>query len=40
MEGRGTAILTEEEMNVSIIKRLPSGRGIASVINGAWIINI
>ena len=39
-EGRGTAILTKTELTVANTKRLPSGRGIASIINGTWIINI
>jgi exonuclease III len=39
-EGRRTAILTKAELTVTNNKRLPSGRGIASIINGAWIINI
>ena len=33
-EGRGTAILTKAELIVTNTKRLPSGRGIASIING------
>jgi exonuclease III len=39
-EGRGTAILTKAELTVTNNKRLPSGGGIASIINGTWIINI
>ena len=39
-EGRGTAILTKAELTVTNIKRLPSGWGITSIINGTWIINI
>jgi len=39
-EGSGTAILTKAELTVTNTKRLPSGRGIASIINGTWITNI
>jgi hypothetical protein len=39
-EGTGTAILTKAELTVTNTKRLPSGRGIASIINGTWIIII
>ena len=39
-EGRGTAILTKAYLTVTNTKRLPSRRGIASNINGTWIINI
>jgi exonuclease III len=37
-EGRGTAILTITQLTIT--KCLPSGRGIASIINGTWLINI
>jgi len=39
-EGRRTAILTKEGLNISSLKRLPSGRGKAAVYNGTWILNI
>jgi len=39
-EGRGTAILTKAELTVIKTKSLPSGRGIASIINGTRIRNI
>jgi len=39
-EGRGTAILIKAELTVTNTKCLPLGRGIASIINGTWIINI
>ena len=39
-EGRGTAILTKEDLEVKNILRLPTGRGMAAEINGTWIINI
>jgi exonuclease III len=39
-EGRGTAILTKDGLDISDIKRLPSGRGIAAAFNGTWIFNV
>ena len=39
-EGRREATLTKAEITVTNIKGLPSGRGIASINNGTWIINI
>jgi exonuclease III len=39
-EGRGTAIMTKVGLSISNIKRLPSGRGMAAIFNGTWIINI
>ena len=39
-EGRGTAILAKEELVLSDIRRIPSGRGIAATYNGIRIINL
>ena len=39
-EGRGTAILTKEGLSISNIKRLLSGRGMAAIFNGTWILSI
>jgi hypothetical protein len=39
-EGRGKAILTKDGLDVSNIKRLPSGRGMAAVFNGTWIVTV
>jgi exonuclease III len=39
-EKRGTAIATKEEINITEIKRLPTGRGRAVKLNDTWIINI
>ena len=39
-EGRGTANLMKEGLNISKVKRLPSGRGMVAVFNGTWILNI
>ena len=39
-EGRGTASLLKEGLNISNVKRLPSGKGMAAVFNGTWILNI
>ena len=39
-EGRGTPILTKAELTVTNTKHLPSGRGIASIMNETRIINI
>jgi exonuclease III len=39
-EGSGTAILTKDGLDISNIKRLPSGRWIAEVFNGTWIVNV
>jgi exonuclease III len=39
-EGWGTAIMTKVGLSISNIKRLPSGRGMAAIFNGTWIINI
>jgi hypothetical protein len=39
-EQRGTAIIVNEGIPLSNIKRLPSGRGMAAMFMGTWIINI
>jgi exonuclease III len=39
-EGRETAILTKDGLDISNIKRLPSGIGIAAAFNGTWIVNV
>jgi exonuclease III len=39
-EKRGTALLMKEGLQVSDIRRIPSGRGIAASIENTWIINI
>jgi exonuclease III len=38
-EGRGHSI-TKDGLDISNIKRLPSGRGIAAAFNGTWIVNV
>ena len=37
---RGTALVTREEIIITDITKLPSGRGIATEFRGMWIINI
>jgi exonuclease III len=37
---RGTALVTKEGINVTSIKRIPTGRGMAAHINNMWIINV
>ena len=37
---RGTAILTKEQIQLTNITRLPSGRGMAASYQGVWIVNI
>ena len=37
---RGTAILVKTGLQIQDIKRMPSGRGIAAMFQGIWIINI
>jgi exonuclease III len=39
-ENRGTAILAKEEINLTDIKCLPSGRGMAANFQGTCIINL
>jgi exonuclease III len=39
-EKRGTALLAKEGLQISDIRRLPTGRGIAASIENTWIINI
>jgi exonuclease III len=39
-EGRGTAIIMKEGLNLETIKRLPSGRGIAGLFKDTWIVKI
>jgi exonuclease III len=39
-EGRGTAILSKPGINLTGIKRLPSGRGIDASLYGTTIVNI
>jgi exonuclease III len=39
-EGRETAIMTKVGLSISNIKRLPSGREMAAIFNGTWIVNI
>jgi exonuclease III len=38
--GRGTAILTRERMPLTNIVRLPTGRGMATEIQGVWLVNL
>jgi exonuclease III len=40
VENQGTAILAKEGINLTDIKRLPSGRGIALTFQGTCIINL
>ena len=37
---RGTAILLKDGTPITDIKRIPSGRGMATILNGTWIVNI
>jgi exonuclease III len=37
---RGTAILIKNGITIRNVKRLPSGRGIAALFQGTWIINV
>jgi hypothetical protein len=37
---RGTAILMKDGIPITDIKRIPSGRGMATILNGTWIVNI
>jgi len=37
---RGTAILAKTGLHLQNVKRIPSGRGIAAMFQGIWIINI
>jgi exonuclease III len=37
---RGTAILVKDGIPITDIKRIPSGRGMAAIPNGTWIVNI
>ena len=39
-EGRGTAIITKEDIELREIQRLPSGRGIAGRWNNLLIVNV
>jgi exonuclease III len=39
-DGRGAAILAKQGITITHFKRIPSGRGIAAMLNGTWIINI
>ena len=37
---RGTALVTREEITLSNVTRLSSGRGIAAECRGIWMVNI
>jgi len=37
---RGTAILTREQISLTNITRLPSGRGMVASYQGIWLVNI
>lgn len=37
---RGTAILTREQISLTNITRLPSGRGMAASYQGIWLVNL
>ena len=37
---RGTAFVTREQIQITNVTRLPSGRGIAVNYQGVWIVNI
>jgi exonuclease III len=39
-EKRGTAIAVKEEIKITDIKGLPTGRGMAVKLNETWIVNI
>jgi exonuclease III len=39
-DDRGTAILAKEGLILTNIQRIPSGRGIATTLNGIRIVNI
>ena len=40
IEKRGKEILVKTGLQIQDIKRIPSGRGIAAMCQGIWIINI
>jgi len=37
---RGTAFLVRENIRITKLTKLPSGRGIAAEVNGLWIVHI
>jgi len=37
---RGTAIVTREQISLSNIIKLPSGRGMAASYQGTWLVNV
>ena len=37
---RDTAILTREQISLTNITRLPSGRGVAASYQGIWVVNL
>ena len=37
---RGTAILAREQISLTKITRLPSGRGMAASYQGIWLVNL
>jgi hypothetical protein len=37
---RGKAMLAKEAVTHTNVKRLPSGRGLAAMFSGVWIINV
>jgi exonuclease III len=38
--GRGTAMVTRNEITITDITRLPSGRGIAAEYRGIWLVKV
>ena len=38
--GRGTAMVTRNEITITNITKLPSGRGIAGECRGIWLVNV
>lgn len=39
IHNRGTAMLHREQLTLTIITKLPSGRGMAACYRGVWIVN-
>jgi len=40
INGRGTAIVTRENILLTNVVGIPSGRGIAAELQGVWLVNI
>jgi len=40
IHGRGTTMLTRDQISLTKITRLPSGRGMLASYRGVWLVNI